>query len=559
MPAQTNLLMDNDADAARLTTVSGPSVTPMSHLWLRHEYKLDERRAPITPAQVGALVAAGHEVTVESSPTRVFPDRAYREHHAAIVPTGTWPDAPGGAFILGIKEVLQEKITAGNLALRHRHIYFAHVFKGQSHASATMRRFALGRGTLLDLEYLVDDEGKRVATFSYSAGFAGAIAAVQIWADKQAGTPPPYVLPRHRLSRQEFINDLRERLARLGRLPTALVIGAGGRSGRGAVALFDALGIEMTRWGRTETGAGGPFPAILDYDIMCNCVFLAQPGPPFLTREMVEGPGARPRLSVVADVSNDLSYNPVFGLSTPTKFGDAAVRVGGVDVIEIENLPALTPLDSSAEFAEQLFPYLFGLIEGGPARLRTWERALLTYLQHHDIPDLALECGRELGERFQAQPEACGVDDLRTYFAALFAKNPLTPTDRLFFIDHLLAGAAEALPAAAVETLSALVAKSDLDGLYDSPRMGAHHALLEVVYDFSRGQKFQAVVAAGARDDFYDFCDASAAIIDGCPDAAEKFRRTRQSFLGQLGPQAGNPALATFLSAIETLAPCPVS
>ena len=129
----------------------------MSHIWLRHEYKPDERRAPITPEQAGVLVAANHEVTVESSPTRVFPDGAYREHGAAIVVPGTWHDAPGGAFILGIKEVLQEEITSDNLALRHRHIYFAHVFKGQLHAPVTMRRFALGRGTLLDLEYLVDD------------------------------------------------------------------------------------------------------------------------------------------------------------------------------------------------------------------------------------------------------------------------------------------------------------------------------------------------------------------------------------------------------------------
>ena len=115
--------------------------------------------------------------------------------------------------------MLQEEITADNLALRHRHIYFAHVFKGQLHASVTMRRFALGRGTLLDLEYLVDEQGKRVATFSYSAGFAGAIAAVSIWADKQAGTPPPHALPCCYLSRQEFIDELRRKLAQVGRLP----------------------------------------------------------------------------------------------------------------------------------------------------------------------------------------------------------------------------------------------------------------------------------------------------------------------------------------------------
>ena len=142
----------------------------MALIWLRHEYKPDERRAPITPEQVGTLIATGHEVTVESSPSRVFPDDAFRAQGARIVAPGTWHDAPARAFILGIKEVLQEEIADHNLALRHRHIYFAHVFKGQAMTPVTMRRFALGRGTLLDLEYLVDAQGKRVATFSYSAG-----------------------------------------------------------------------------------------------------------------------------------------------------------------------------------------------------------------------------------------------------------------------------------------------------------------------------------------------------------------------------------------------------
>ena len=535
-----------------------PSELPMSHLWLRHEYKPDERRAPITPEQVGTLVAAGHEVTVESSPTRVFADEDYRKQGADIVPCGTWHAAPEGAFILGIKEVLQEEITADNLLLHHRHIYFAHVFKGQAHAPVTMRRFAMGRGTLLDLEYLVDEEGKRVATFSYSAGFAGAIAAVWLWVEKQAGTPPPYALPRHYLSRQQFIDELRRKLDALGRAPTALVVGAGGRSGRGAGAFLDALGIQTTRWGRADTQAGGSFPAILGYDILCNCVFLAQPGPPFLTRGMVEGPDAPPhRLSVVADVSNDLSYNPIFGLSTPTKFNDAAVRVGDVDVIEIENLPALTPLDSSTEYAGQLFPHLFGLINDEPVRDSAWERALLTYLRHHDIASLAMDSGRELGERFGEQSGGFGVDDLQEYFHALFAKNPLTPNDRLFFTDHLLAGVAQVLPAPRTEILAALLAKSDLDDIYDAPRMGTHHALLQAVYGFSHRAAFGSVIAAGAREDFHDLCDAASAAIDEQADAAGQFARARESFLERLGPQADDPAVATFLQTIESLLPPP--
>ena len=291
----------------------------MSHIWLRHEYKPNERRAPITPAQVGLLVASGHVVTVESSTSRVFEDREYAKHGADIVLPGTWHHAPKMAFILGIKEKLQDEIHAENSALQHRHIYFAHVFKGQKCTPETMHRFTAGRGTLLDLEYLVDDSGKRVAAFSYSAGYAGAIAAAYIWAEKSSGKPPPYALPKHYLSRYEFVDAIRSKLETSGMRPRVLVIGARGRAGQGAVALFGTLGIQAAEWGRTDTESGGPFHGILEYDILCNCVFLEKPVAPFLNAEMVIE-HSKSRLSVVADVSNELSFNPIFGITKSHHF-----------------------------------------------------------------------------------------------------------------------------------------------------------------------------------------------------------------------------------------------
>ena len=77
------------------------------------------------------------------------------------------------------------------------------------------------------------------------------------------------------------------------------------------------------------------------------------------------------------------------------------MRVGNVDVIEIENLPALTPLDSSVEYATQLFPHLLTLLEGGVQKNSGWERAALTYFAHHEIPQLAIESGHELAELYR--------------------------------------------------------------------------------------------------------------------------------------------------------------
>ena len=46
----------------------------------------------------------------------------------------------------------------------------------------TLRSFPRGGGTLLDLEFLQDDMGRRVAAFGYHAGFAGAALALENWA-----------------------------------------------------------------------------------------------------------------------------------------------------------------------------------------------------------------------------------------------------------------------------------------------------------------------------------------------------------------------------------------
>lgn len=42
--------------------------------------------------------------------------------------------------------------------------------------------FPRGGGTLLDLEFLQHEDGRRVAAFGYHAGFAGAALALETWA-----------------------------------------------------------------------------------------------------------------------------------------------------------------------------------------------------------------------------------------------------------------------------------------------------------------------------------------------------------------------------------------
>ena len=142
----------------------------MTHLWVRSEQRANEDRVGLTPKGASALLKKGISVTVEESQSRIIPTEAYRAAGCTIAPEFSWPSAPAQAIIFGLKELPDD-----NTALPHRHIMFGHAYKGQHSGRILLRRFKEGNGALYDLEYLVDDGGRRVAAFGYWAGFAGAV------------------------------------------------------------------------------------------------------------------------------------------------------------------------------------------------------------------------------------------------------------------------------------------------------------------------------------------------------------------------------------------------
>ena len=142
-------------------------------IWMRGEPRENEARAPMTPNGAADMVAKGWRVVVEDAADRCIPTASYRDVGCEIVENGSWVDAPDDAIILGLKELPED-----GTPLRHRHIMFGHAFKGQASGRILLDRFKVGGGTLLDLEYLVDETGRRVAAFGYWAGFAGAALSV---------------------------------------------------------------------------------------------------------------------------------------------------------------------------------------------------------------------------------------------------------------------------------------------------------------------------------------------------------------------------------------------
>ncbi|MGO4908385.1 saccharopine dehydrogenase [Pseudorhodobacter sp. W20_MBD10_FR17] len=327
----------------------------MTHIWVRAEQRPNEERVGITPQGVADMLAAGFQVTVEESSVRAIGIDGYRATGCAIAAENSWPSAPHDALIFGLKELPDD-----GTPLPHRHILFGHAYKGQPDGQTLLRRFKAGGGTLYDIEYLVDEDGRRVAAFGYWAGYAGAAVALKCWAAQQRGQIAGPVAKY--TGKQALLADLHAELATYRR-PRALVIGALGRVGTGASDLCEALGIAVTKWDMAETAHGGPFPEVLAHEIFLNCI-LARPGcPVFVPKTALIDPRA---LTVIGDIACDptSAFSPIKVYDRATDWAAPALRVAEnpvLDVTAIDNLPSLLPVESSEDFAGLLLPSLLTL------------------------------------------------------------------------------------------------------------------------------------------------------------------------------------------------------
>lgn len=331
----------------------------MAGLWIRHEVRDSERRTPVVPEDARRLVAGGLPVTVEESPQRSFALSEYVAAGCATAPAGSWVDAPADTYVVGLKE-----LPPGPAALRHRHVFFGHAYRGQPGAGELLRRFAAGGGALLDLEYLVDETGRRLAAFGYWAGYAGAALAVL----HRYGA---LATPLRALTKPELDAQL---AAVAGSDPTrALVIGALGRCGRGARDAFGVAGIAPTCWDLAETRELDT-PALLDHDVLLNAVQVSEPGPVFLTDADLDNPVRRLRLvcDVTCDVGSDRNVLPIYDAVTSWEQPVRRLRAGDppVELIAIDNLPSLLPREASVAFSAELTPLLAAL----PGDSATWRR-----------------------------------------------------------------------------------------------------------------------------------------------------------------------------------------
>ncbi|ODV89514.1 hypothetical protein CANCADRAFT_4130 [Tortispora caseinolytica NRRL Y-17796] len=354
-------------------------------LHLRAETKPLERRSALTPTTAKALLDKGFKIYVERSDQSIFDDEEFEAVGCELVPKGSWKTAPKDRIIIGLKELEEE-----DFPLVHEHIQFAHCYKDQGGWKEVLSRFPRGGGTLYDLEFLQDESGRRVAAFGYHAGFAGAAIGLMAWSSQLTTGPLGPVEPF--ANETALINTVKakiqEGIAKKGRQPKVLVIGALGRCGSGAVDLCKQVGLEdsnIVKWDMAETAKGGPFDEILDADIFVNCIYLSKEIPPFVTKETLNKPGRN--LSVIVDVSADTTnpFNPIPIYTVATVFSDPTVKVETetepyLSVCSIDHLPSLLPREASEAFSTALLPSLYELPNRHTARVWTEAKKLF---EHH--------------------------------------------------------------------------------------------------------------------------------------------------------------------------------
>jgi saccharopine dehydrogenase (NAD+, L-lysine-forming) len=357
-------------------------------LHLRAETKPLEHRSALTPTTTKQLLDAGFEVFVEKSKLRIFEDQEFADVGATLVEEGSWPQAPKDRLIIGLKELPEETFP-----LVHEHIQFAHCYKDQGGWKDVLGRFPAGKGTLYDLEFLEDDNGRRVAAFGFHAGFAGAALGVQDWAFRQTHSDAEDLPAVEHYARENLLvdavkKDLDSAVAAGKALPKVLVIGALGRCGSGAVDLLRKVGLpeeNIIKWDMAETAKGGPFQEIVDADIFVNCIYLSQPIPPFINFDVLNK--ADRKLQVIVDVSADTTnpHNPIPVYTIATTFDKPTVKVdttigSRIDVISIDHLPSLLPREASEAFSSALLPSLLQLPERDSAPV--WTKAKKLF-DHH--------------------------------------------------------------------------------------------------------------------------------------------------------------------------------
>ncbi len=364
---------------------------------LRETKTPPDRRVAVPPSLAAEVTRRfpGVEIVVQPSLNRCFRDEEFVA--AGVTLQENLADCD---WLIGVKEVHVPELIEGK-----KYMFFAHVAKRQAYNRHLLQEIIDKKITLVDYEYLKDENNLRLIAFGRWAGIVGAFNGIRAWGIKTN----QYLLTAPHLCHDRA--DMEKQLENLHPGKIRILVTGGGRVGMGAMETLGKLDIPVVTpedfladpnrspvicridpWHYAENINGEPF----DYDHFCknpwdyrSCFhrfaastdmliaahFWDPASPKLWEPEEMRSDDFRIRL--IADISCDINgsvpstirattiIDPFydwdrFNLCELPAFSDPEA----VTVMSIDNLPGELPRDASEEFSgvliEKVFPCLLG-------------------------------------------------------------------------------------------------------------------------------------------------------------------------------------------------------
>ncbi len=322
-------------------------------IYVRAEQSPNEIRCPLVPSDIAKLISMFPDliIYVEMSEYRVFSDEEYSKVGAHLTNLPWYDPTFCKSLIIGLKELSHLDELLG-----HHHLYFSHAFQGQADGAGILNAFNQSGSCLYDVEYLVDEMGKRLLSFGAWAGRVGAgIGLIQYYSKTILGQD---MEPMDVLGSMSKINFdamvARCVLSQCFADCRIAVIGANGRSGLAVCSYLSEFGIPFSEILRDDAKHD-----LCDYDIVYNCILLGDQdvGQWTIARTADRPLDATIKAKVLVDISCDVSKpnHPFRNLYTEvTTWHDPVKTVDGLSCIVLSNLPTLLAKEACAEFSSRL-------------------------------------------------------------------------------------------------------------------------------------------------------------------------------------------------------------
>lgn len=391
---------------------------------IRERKNPPDRRVVLSPNECQNVLSNFSEaqLTVESSPIRVFTDQEYEDMGVSVAENVSDCDV-----MLGVKEVPIEALIPNK-----KYFFFSHTIKKQPYNRKLLQAILNKNIELYDHEVITNTKGQRLVAFGRYAGIVGAYNGVRAYGLK---------FDLFNLPKAETLRDQDALISELNKikLPNIKILLTGrGRVGNGSREMLDAMNlrkvnvaeflgesfnepvycqIDASEYNKRKDGVRGNkadffanpeeyksnffrFAEVTDFYIAGH--FYGDGAPYLYTREDAKHPDFK--IKVVADVSCDIDgpvattikpstiADPIYGYDPQSEKEVDFKNPDAVAVMAVDNLPCELPRDASngfgGAFSKYVIPAFFDNDEEGILqRARMTQNGKLTeryaYLQDY--------------------------------------------------------------------------------------------------------------------------------------------------------------------------------